>query len=902
MTSLRRSTRVLARQHHGRITDRGNIDKLPVSTTGRQSIKLREKALSHSVEHSRIPAASDDDNVPSTGDDQLAEKKWKSWSTYATSSPFPDFHHPTRRECEEAYHVLHEMHNDAVETEFQDPNTPETIPHVLDAMIVAVLSQATNWKNAKRAMDSLAQTYGSIFAYDEILSGGIQRLQNTLRCGGLHMRKSMIIMSILEEVQHRHNKWDLDHLFKLSDEEAMKELMSYKYMGSKSAFVVMGWCLKRNNFTVDTHVYRIAGLWGWRPEKASREMTQSHLDALVPAATEWKVDIDWELHDVWPDFTEASMRSKGRCAFCRAFHQIISGCTGTHNIGKLLNAPPQRGTKFRASLYYVVNCEDGGQNVLRALEIKADFDTGECIKIYWPITAASKDRQISSLSLAEPLNHLNPEYLSWMNSKINSCIDHGHLPSQDGFVPERLIKVAGDTLHLVLTTDKADLDFHRPSDAVVATQALSIPYLWVDALCILQDQASDWEYQCTQMEKIYGNAHVTICALVNNCEEGFVERKDKITIPYQFQDISKPPAAFSIYEPSYHRTSLDDIMRSEWIVRGWTFQERGASTRILSFGASNVHFQCSRGQYATSEYQISYDFEMVRRDLLNSSGPHELYLQWNNEVAEEFTVYRFEFTRPSDVLPSLAGLAVLFASKLHDRYLAGLWENDLYRSLNWILRPEGKSSYSRMLDRLTRPVPYIAPSWSWASRNSLISFNIWGETMDASAARLECAILDTVVNPVGTGLFGELLGGHIDISGNVFNGSRRLSFVEADNYPFRHRDTLQLDDQYLLDLDTDCNVEDLFVKSGEKYELDAPVDLLVIGSTIGKHTFWTNRSRSQDESEPEDEQGRIAYGLLIHPAEKPGEFYRIGTFISRRQGQGGLEFFETCERKNVRLV
>ncbi|EAT77813.1 hypothetical protein SNOG_14621 [Parastagonospora nodorum SN15] len=48
----------------------------------------------------------------------------------------------------------------------------------------------------------------------------------------------------------------------------MKELMSYKYVGPKSAFVVMGWCLKRNRFTVDTHVYRIAGLWGWRPKEA----------------------------------------------------------------------------------------------------------------------------------------------------------------------------------------------------------------------------------------------------------------------------------------------------------------------------------------------------------------------------------------------------------------------------------------------------------------------------------------------------------------------------------------------------------------------------------------------------------------------------------------------------------
>lgn len=50
--------------------------------------------------------------------------------------------------------MLNHRHRAAVEVEFKDPNTPETIPHVLDAMMVAVLSQATSWSNAKRAMNS----------------------------------------------------------------------------------------------------------------------------------------------------------------------------------------------------------------------------------------------------------------------------------------------------------------------------------------------------------------------------------------------------------------------------------------------------------------------------------------------------------------------------------------------------------------------------------------------------------------------------------------------------------------------------------------------------------------------------------------------------------------------------
>lgn len=53
-------------------------------------------------------------------------------------------------------------------------------------------------------MNNMKEAYGSVFAYDEIVAGGVEKLQNTLRCGGLHFRKTKIIMSILQEVQQRH--------------------------------------------------------------------------------------------------------------------------------------------------------------------------------------------------------------------------------------------------------------------------------------------------------------------------------------------------------------------------------------------------------------------------------------------------------------------------------------------------------------------------------------------------------------------------------------------------------------------------------------------------------------------------------------------------------------------------
>jgi len=276
---MRQSNRLAAKAAQAvTVTVKPTTRKRSASTQSTETSPKRVKVQSSDARLADTTPGAD----TSKADDRLAERKWQAWSTHATTTPFPNFGHPTHQECRAAHAILKEKHQAAVDKEFADPNTPETIHHVLDAMVVAILSQATSWSNAKRAMNSMKAVYGSVFEYNAIWTGGVEKLQETLRCGGLHVRKSKLIMAILEQVKARHGECNLDHLFQKGDEDAMQELISYKGMGPKSASVVMGWCLKRNPFTVDTHVYRLAGIWGWRPKEASREKTQSHLEVMVP--------------------------------------------------------------------------------------------------------------------------------------------------------------------------------------------------------------------------------------------------------------------------------------------------------------------------------------------------------------------------------------------------------------------------------------------------------------------------------------------------------------------------------------------------------------------------------------------------------------------------------------------
>ncbi|KAI5238683.1 DNA glycosylase [Aureobasidium subglaciale] len=310
----------------------------PTTFTTRPALEAKQKVtkprnkqvkstLNNIAKDAAASAVKEDNSSPvkskPTNDDALANKKWSSWSAHASSTPYPSHHHPTPQECSAAHTVLHKLHSEAVATEFADPDTPETIANVLDAMIVAVLSQATSWSNAKRAMGGLRSAYGSLFAYDDILAGGDEKLQDALRPGGLHIRKAKIIMTILKQVKETNGSWDLNHLIELNDEEAMKQLITYKYIGSKSAFVVMGWCMKRNTFTVDTHCFRIAKLWGWTPKDATVEKTQQHLDALIPK--EYKFDLHF------------LMIAHGRtCPVCRGGSKVSGLCDAQKEVKALL--------------------------------------------------------------------------------------------------------------------------------------------------------------------------------------------------------------------------------------------------------------------------------------------------------------------------------------------------------------------------------------------------------------------------------------------------------------------------------------------------------------------------------------------------------------------------------------
>ncbi|EWG55182.1 hypothetical protein FVEG_17468 [Fusarium verticillioides 7600] len=565
----------------------------------------------------------------------------------------------------------------------------------------------------------------------------------------------------------------------------------------------------------------------------------------------------------------------------------------------------------------------------------------------------------TSLRLQPPLSHMNEETLSWMQSKVESCILHNHLNPDKTFIPDRLINVRENQLSLVLTKDfqfrdpeshryialtycwgpephaskqlkttRVNIHQHQQripelslpqviKDAVTVTRALSTPFLWVDALCILQDDTSDWDKQCAVMERIYGNAYVTVAAVSShNCEEGFIERTDRILLPVRKK--SGDTYVFGIYSPLYQANAFEEIRYSPWLARGWTFQERIASNRILMFSNKNVHFKCKYFTQSMGFHRTRFEdrqYIMLDRVTIDSGSTAAIYQEWSKTVAQ--IVPRFHnLTRKTDFLPSIAGIASLFSKRLNDDYAAGLWKNSMHQSLCWAVRVR-VVDYEEMLKRLKSPFPYIAPSWSWACQSDYFSFDIYLSELSADC-RPEFHNLEIDIVLRGESVFGKVRNAALNLTSKVYVGSPRLTLHRETPPLFENDGIVRFDGRYFADIESDCYLRDIF-ESIEGRALAAPISFLLIGSTIrrerrARNFLWRqsdnygslSASTVSAEGGGNLEEGtiskRLAYGLLIHPTGNPNEYHRVGTFLSSPEYGGGLSVFDDIEVRTVRLV
>jgi hypothetical protein len=133
-------------------------------------------------------------------------------------------------------------------------------------------------------------------------------------------------------------------------------------------------------------------------------------------------------------------------------------------------------------------------------------------------------------------------------------------------------------------------------DAVKVARGLGIRYLWIDTLCIIQDDDVDLQAQIRKMEDVFRCAYVTLSATcATGTTDGFFKRQDSQRRHYPLHVANKSGSLGRFYLCDPIDDFKRDVEQSALSRRGWIFQERALSRRIIHFTANQVYWECGTG-------------------------------------------------------------------------------------------------------------------------------------------------------------------------------------------------------------------------------------------------------------------------------------------------------------------
>ncbi|KIN02971.1 hypothetical protein OIDMADRAFT_120324 [Oidiodendron maius Zn] len=457
-------------------------------------------------------------------------------------------------------------------------------------------------------------------------------------------------------------------------------------------------------------------------------------------------------------------------------------------------------------------------------------------------------------------------------------------------------------------------------EAVTVCRTFQIRYLWVDALCIIQDSNQDWEQESATMGDIFREAHFTIgVASSDSCEESFLSRSLPV-VEFPFSSSISPNVRGTYRavakgkrdDDQWTANELEDMVGS-WQKRGWVFQEIFLSQNLLIFGWNMMH----------AEFKEIRNFHRLASTTLD-------YDAWRALTSDYVSC---QLTFPRDRLPAISGLAKIYAESLKDQYLAGLWMKDLHISLFWSsFRPQ--LGLVALCKSLEAPNPYVVPSWSWARQNRYFEIGFYNFYPELSRnCRPQCTVLEAGCNPVGLNTFGEVSSGYIVLSAKISPLQFALTKTQPEGYKYKvwQRDIHgRPAADFLLDWNSNdraiCCHELLLVLLSSCYDTNVePCDSgsghIVNNARDIEEQNNSDQSSSCDLEEDDDSDGsyghkwcanclvapenQCAYGLILCPTKQAGKFYRVGLFYShpvRHAPHGGLKFCESWETRKVTII
>ncbi|KAK0327900.1 hypothetical protein LTR82_001418 [Friedmanniomyces endolithicus] len=257
-------------------------------------------------------------------------------------------------------------------------------------------------------------------------------------------------------------------------------------------------------------------------------------------------------------------------------------------------------------------------------------------------------------------------------------------------------------------------------DAITLVQRFGVSYLWVDTLCILQDDPQDLAREIADMHNIYSNAVCNIAASDAEADdEGcFVNRDPALVTQYRVRLIVDPSGEARHLLHRGWQPASDSVDSSVLASRGWVFQERLLSRRLLHCTKQGLVWECFETE-ASEMFpegqleQLGHPHSRLKAALVKEEpsihGSKLLNEDWPT-IVQYYTVCNLTYSQ--DKLKALAGISAMIQEVTDDEYIAGFWKSRMLWSLCWV--PMTLSP--RRFPSAASP----APSWSWASVQGMI--------------------------------------------------------------------------------------------------------------------------------------------------------------------------------------
>ena len=164
---------------------------------------------------------------------------------------------------------------------FGEPIWRNPLP-AIDELVSTILSQNTNDVNRDRAFESLRAKFPT---WEAVRDAKEKEVIDAIRVAGLANQKGPRMQQVLRAITEERGALDLQFLAELPLEEARDWLTKFNGVGPKTAAIVLCFSLGKPAFPVDTHVFRVTGRLGLRPEKMTVEQAHPYLESVFPPET-----------------------------------------------------------------------------------------------------------------------------------------------------------------------------------------------------------------------------------------------------------------------------------------------------------------------------------------------------------------------------------------------------------------------------------------------------------------------------------------------------------------------------------------------------------------------------------------------------------------------------------------